>query len=54
MVENLNLLPKWARELEKSLITNSQFLMWGNIYDIYPVHGEDNMISLMELSRIFE
>jgi ATP-dependent Clp protease ATP-binding subunit ClpA len=48
---NLNLLPKWARELEKSLITNSQFLMWGNIYDIYPVHGEDNMISLMELSR---
>ena len=40
---------KWIKEFEKSLITNPQFILWGNIYDIYPWQKEDGYISLLKL-----
>ena len=27
---------KWAREIERFVAVKPQFILWGNIYDIYP------------------
>jgi len=34
--ENTFVKPKWARELFRFLPTKSQFVLWGNVYDVYP------------------
>jgi hypothetical protein len=34
-------LPKWAREIQRFLGVKSQFVLSGNVYDVYPLTGED-------------
>lgn len=34
---------KWIKELKKLFATNSQFLLWGNIYDIYPIETSNGL-----------
>ena len=38
--------PKWAREIERFISVKSQFILWGNIYDIYPYQRDDTIIPL--------
>lgn len=36
--------PKWAREIERFLGIKSQFILWGNINDVYPILSADGPI----------
>ena len=38
--------PKWSRELVRFLSSKSQFILWGNIHDIYPIQMQDNITTL--------
>ncbi len=38
--------PKWAREIERFISIKSQFILWGNIYDIYPYQKNETIIPL--------
>lgn len=38
--------PKWSRELVRFLPVKAQFVLWGNIYDVYPVKIQENIITL--------
>ncbi|MBN2824686.1 MAG: ATP-dependent Clp protease ATP-binding subunit [Campylobacterales bacterium] len=38
--------PKWAREIERFISVKSQFILWGNIYDVYPYQKNDAVIPL--------
>ena len=38
--------PKWSRELVRFLPAKSQFILWGNIHDVYPVELNDNITTL--------
>ena len=38
--------PKWAREIERFISVKSQFILWGNIYDIYPYQRDSAIIPL--------
>ncbi len=38
--------PKWAREIERFVSIKSQFVLWGNIYDVYPYQKSDAIIPL--------
>jgi len=37
MIENCNNYPRWAREIHRFIGIKSQFLLWGNIYDVFPL-----------------
>ncbi len=34
---------KWIKELKRSISTNAQFMLWGNIYDLYPLETEQGL-----------
>jgi len=34
---------KWIKELKRSVSTNPQFMLWGNIYDLYPLETEQGL-----------
>ena len=38
--------PKWSRELVKFLPAKLQFILWGNIHDVYPIKIHDNFTTL--------
>jgi len=37
---------KWAREIERFVAVKPQFILWGNIYDIYPKYIDEMVHSL--------
>ena len=39
-------MPKWSRELVRFLPAKSQFILWGNINDVYPVELNGNITTL--------
>ena len=39
-------LPKWTKELIRSISINSQFIFWSNIHDIYPLEIDGNIVPL--------
>ncbi len=45
-IENISIFPKWSKEIIRFLGVKSQFILWGNIYDIYPIKKEDKIITL--------
>ncbi len=38
--------PKWAREIERFISIKPQFLLWGNIYDVYPIELDDRITTM--------
>lgn len=42
-------LPKWSRELLRFLPVKSQFLLWGNVYDVYPLQIEPGVTRTFRL-----
>ena len=38
--------PKWSRELARFLPAKAQFILWGNIHDVYPIQIQDNVTTL--------
>lgn len=38
--------PKWAKEIVRFLSVKSQFILWGNIYDVYPMDLQGDIITL--------
>lgn len=38
--------PKWAKEIVRFLAVKSQFILWGNIYDVYPVDLQGSITTL--------
>ncbi len=38
--------PKWSREFTRFLPAKSQFILWGNIYDVYPVQIQSGITTL--------
>ena len=45
-LENLKRLPKWAKEILRFCSVNPQFILFGNIYDIYPFPREETYIPM--------
>lgn len=45
-LENLRRLPKWAKEILRFCSVNPQFILFGNIYDIYPFPKEGTYIPM--------
>lgn len=43
---NLLLLPKWAREIVRFQSVKPQLIVWGNIYDVYPLEMRGSMVTL--------
>jgi len=45
--------PKWERELFRFLPTKSQFVLWGNVYDVYPFEsgGGITMLNMCDYLR---
>ena len=37
---------KWSKEIERFLPIKSQFILWGNIYDVYPMQIDKNIMPL--------
>ena len=38
--------PKWSRELVRFLPAKSQFFLWGNIHDVYPIELQSSITTL--------
>ena len=38
--------PKWSRELIRFLPAKSQFILWGNIHDVYPIELQGSITTL--------
>jgi hypothetical protein len=38
--------PKWAKEIVRFLSVKPQFMLWGNIYDVYPIELGDSITTL--------
>jgi len=36
--------PKWAREIERFIGVKSQFILWGNVHDVYPYQTADGVV----------
>jgi hypothetical protein len=34
--------PKWAKEIVRFFVVKSQYILYGNIYDVYPYYGNGN------------
>jgi len=43
--------PKWAREISKFTGVKTQFILWGNIYDIYPYPLDGQKFKLKNLQK---
>ena len=41
-----DILPKWAREIIRFLSIKPQFVLWGNVYDVYPIELDGAAITL--------
>ena len=41
--------PKWAREIERYMGVKSQFVLWGNIHDIYPIPDKNGQLRSLPL-----
>ncbi|MCK5683694.1 ATP-dependent Clp protease ATP-binding subunit [bacterium] len=39
-------LPKWAKEINRFLSVKQQFVLWGNIYDVYPIEFNNCITTL--------
>lgn len=37
--------PKWSKELQRFITVKPQFLFWGNIYDVYPMSVDSNIVT---------
>ncbi len=42
-------LPKWAKEINRFLSVKQQFVLWGNIYDVYPI-DYNNCITTLKMT----
>lgn len=40
MYQESEIMPKWAREIKRFASIKSQFVLWGNIYDVYQIETE--------------
>lgn len=49
---NNNILPKWAKEILRFLSVKSQFLLWGNVYDVYQIEYEGSITTLKIFDHI--
>ena len=38
--------PKWSRELIRFLPAKSQFILWGNIHDFYPIQLQSGITTM--------
>ena len=38
--------PKWSREFVRFLPVKSQFILWGNIYDFYPIQAQSGVTTM--------
>lgn len=38
--------PRWAQELPRYLGVKPQYVLWGNIHDIYPIQISNNLTTL--------
>lgn len=43
---NEAILPKWAKEITRFLSVKSQFVLWGNVYDVYPIEYGGSVVTL--------
>src|SRR5688572_18445203 len=41
-----DILPKWSKEIIRFLTVKPQFILWGNIYDVYPIELNSNITTL--------
>jgi energy-coupling factor transporter ATP-binding protein EcfA2 len=42
--------PKWAKEIQRFLGVKAQFILWGNIHDVYPIlHGGKISVGTLEI-----
>ncbi|TAN45470.1 MAG: ATP-dependent Clp protease ATP-binding subunit [Nitrospirae bacterium] len=40
-----NIVPKWAREIVRFMSIKPQFMLWGNVYDVYPMELGGSVIT---------
>jgi MoxR-like ATPase len=52
--EKIFVKPKWARELFRFLPTKSQFVLWGNVYDVYPFESGGKRTTLNMCSYLHQ
>ncbi|MBF0336778.1 MAG: ATP-dependent Clp protease ATP-binding subunit [Nitrospirae bacterium] len=43
-------MPKWAREIIRFMSVKPQFMLWGNVYDAYPIELRDGTITTLRLT----
>ncbi|MBF0320093.1 MAG: ATP-dependent Clp protease ATP-binding subunit [Nitrospirae bacterium] len=48
------IMPKWAREIERFMPVKSQFILWGNIYDVYPIDLNGSVTTLKLIDYLKE
>ena len=41
-----NIKPKWSREISRFLPVKPQFILWGNVFDIYPIEMSDTVTTM--------
>ncbi|MBF0317746.1 MAG: ATP-dependent Clp protease ATP-binding subunit [Nitrospirae bacterium] len=49
-------MPKWAREITRFMSVKPQFILWGNIYDVYPMalpEGAVTTLKIMDYLKAF-
>ena len=48
-------IPKWAREIDRYLSLKSQFILWGNVYDVYPTdyRGTTTTLKLVDYLKVY-
>ncbi|KJU81659.1 hypothetical protein MBAV_006145, partial [Candidatus Magnetobacterium bavaricum] len=42
-------MPKWARELTRFMSVKPQFMLWGNIYDVYPMALSNGAVTTLKI-----
>ncbi len=43
-------MPKWAREIVRFMSVKPQFMLWGNVYDVYPMQLKDGAITTLKIT----
>ncbi|MBV6343164.1 AAA family ATPase, partial [Candidatus Magnetobacterium casense] len=43
-------MPKWAREIIRFMPVKPQFMLWGNVYDVYPIELKDGAITTLRVT----
>ncbi len=46
MNQNDRITPKWAGEIVRFMSVKSQYMLWGNVYDVYPFEASHGIITL--------